>query len=74
MGRAPDGEGLLIAMPGGRRVNVKMSNIKPATEVVQREATSAVPQKGPDDPPSGAMIEAHNLNHLRTAPWCEICA
>ena len=28
MGRAPDGERWLIAMPGGRRVNVKMSNIK----------------------------------------------
>ena len=40
MGRAPDGERRLIALPGGRRVNVKMSNIKPAgeldTEIVQR--------------------------------------
>ena len=38
MGRAPDGERWLIALPGGRRVNVKMSNIKPAgdldTEIV----------------------------------------
>ena len=52
----------------GRRVNVKMSKVKPAgdldAEVVQREATSAVPPKGPDDPPSRAMIEAHNLTHL----------
>ena len=41
MGRAPDGERWLIALPGGRRINVKMSNIKPAsdldTEIVQRE-------------------------------------
>ena len=39
MGRAPDGERWLIALPRGRRVNVKMSNIKPAgdldTEIVQ---------------------------------------
>ena len=46
MGRAPDGERWLIVLPGGR-VNVKMSNIKPArdldTEIVQREDTSAVP-------------------------------
>ena len=38
MGRAPDGERWLIASPGGRRDNVKMSNIKPAgdlnTEIV----------------------------------------
>ena len=70
MGRAPDGERWLIALPGGRRVNVKMSNIKPAgdldTEIVQREDTSAVPLRGPEDPPSRAMIEAHNLT-----PWCE---
>ena len=49
MGRAPDGERWLIASPGGRKVNVKMSNIKPAgdldTDIVQREATSAVPLK-----------------------------
>ena len=65
MGRAPDGERWLIALPGGRRVNVKMSNIKPAgdldMEIVQREDTSAVPLRGPEDPPSRAMIEAHNL-------------
>ena len=77
MGRAPDRERWLIALPGGRRVNVKMSNIKPAgdldTEIVQREDTSAVPLKGPEDPPSRAMIEAHNLTHLPAAPWCEIC-
>ena len=49
MGRAPDGERWQIALPGGRRVNVKMSNIKPAgdldAKVVQREATSAVSVK-----------------------------
>ena len=43
MGRAPDGERWLIALPGGKRVNVKMSNIKPDgdldTEIVQREDT-----------------------------------
>ena len=54
-----------------------MSNIKPAgdldTEIVQREDTSAVPLRGPEDPPSRAMIEAHNLTHLPAAPWCEIC-
>ena len=54
-----------------------MSNIKPTrdldAEVVQREATSAVPLKGPEDPPDRAMIEAHNLTHLPAAPWCEIC-
>ena len=76
MGRAPDGERWLIALLGGRRVNVKMSNIKPAgdldTEVVQREDTSAVPLRGPEDPSSRAMIEAHNLTHLPAAPWCEI--
>ena len=33
MGRAPDGEGLLTALPGGRRINVKMSNIKPAADL-----------------------------------------
>ena len=55
----------------------EMSNIKPAgsleAEFAQREATAAVPLKGPDDPPSRAMIEAHNLTHLPAAPWCEIC-
>ena len=30
MGRARDGERWLIATPGGRRVNMKMSNIEPA--------------------------------------------
>ena len=53
-----------------------MSSIKLAgdldAEVVQGEATSAVPLKGPEDPPSRAMIEAHNLTHL-PAPLCEIC-
>ena len=65
MGRAPDGERWLIALPGGKRVNVKMSNIKPAgdldTEIVQREDTSAVPLRGPEDPPSRVMIEVINL-------------
>ena len=46
MGRAPDGERWLIALLGGRRDNVKMSNIKPTgdldMEIVQREDTSAV--------------------------------
>ena len=51
MGRAPDGERWLIALPGGRRVKVTMSNIETCAgdldaEVVQREATSAVPLKG----------------------------
>ena len=68
---------VVIALPGGRRVNVKMSNIKPAgdldTEIVLREDTSTVPFRGPEDPPSRAMIEAHNLTHLPAAPWCEIC-
>ena len=54
MGRALDGERWLIALPGGRRVNVKMSNINPAgdldTEIVQREATGAVPLRGPKEP------------------------
>ena len=76
MGRTPEGERWLIALLGGRRVNVKMSNIKPAgdldTETVQREDTSAVPLRGPEDPPSNAMIEAHNLTHFPAAPWCEI--
>ena len=60
-----------------KRVNVKMSNLKLAgdldTEIVQRGYTSAVPLRGPEDPPSRAMIEAHNLTHLPAAPWCEIC-
>ena len=77
MGRAADEERWLIALPEGRRVNVKMSNIKPAgdldAEVVQREATSAVPLKEPEDPPNRSMLEAHNLTHLPAAPWCEIC-
>ena len=71
MGRAPDGERRLIALPGGRRVNVKMSNIKPAgdldTEIVQRDDTSAVPWRGLEDPPCRAVIEAHNLTHLPAA-------
>ena len=54
-----------------------MSNIQPAgdldAEVVQREATAAAPSKGPDDPPSRAMIEAHNFTHLPAAPWFAIC-
>ena len=37
-----------------------------------REAPNAVPPKRPDDPPSRATIEAHNLTHLPAAPWCEI--
>ena len=68
MGRAPD-ERRLIAMPGGRRVHVKLSKIKPAgdldAEIVLREETSAVPLKGRDDSPSRAMLEAHILTHLR---------
>ena len=75
-GQRTDGE-RLIAMPGSRRVNVKMSDISPAgdpdADVVQREATAAVPLKGPDGPPSRAMIEAHNLTHLPAVPWCKIC-
>ena len=47
MGRASDGERWLIALLGGRRVNMKMSNIKPAGDLdmenVQRDATSAGP-------------------------------
>ena len=58
MGRALDGKRWQIAMIGGRRVHVKMSNIKLAgaldAEVVQWEAKSAVPLKGHDGPPSGA--------------------
>ena len=77
MGRAPDGERWLIALPGGRRVNVKMSNIKPVgdldTEIVQREDTSAVPLRSPEDPPTRATKDAHNQTHLPAAPWCEIC-
>ena len=77
MGEAPDGERWLIAWPGGRRVTLKMSNIKPAgdmdAEAVQREAASAVPLKEPEDPPNRAMIEAHNLTHKPAAPRCEIC-
>ena len=42
MGRAPDGERWLIALLGGRRVSVKMSNIELAgdldAEIVQRES------------------------------------
>ena len=76
MGRAADGERCLIALLGGTRVNVKMSNIKLAgdldAEVVQREATSAVPLKRKIHP-NRAMIEARNLTHLPAAPWCEIC-
>ena len=36
MGRAPEGERWLIALPGGRRVNVKMSNIKPAGDLMRK--------------------------------------
>ena len=36
MGRAPDGERWLIALPAGRRVNVKMSNTKPAGDLDKR--------------------------------------
>ena len=40
-------------------------------EVEQREQQRApVPLKGPNDPPSRAMIEAHNLTLLPAAPWC----
>ena len=49
----PIGERWLIALPTGRRVNAKMSNIKLAgdldAEVVRREATSAVPPKQSHD-------------------------
>ena len=41
MGRAPDGERWLIALPGGRRVNVKMSNIKP-----RRSGYGTCPERG----------------------------
>ena len=78
MGRALDGERWLIALPGGRRVNLKMSKKKknkPAgdldAEVVQRERER--PRKGPKGPPNRATIEAHNLTHLPAAPWYEIC-
>ena len=36
-----------------------------------KEAMSAVPLKGLDDPPTRAMIAAHKLTHLPAAPWCE---
>ena len=77
MGRAPDGDRWLIALPRGRRVNMKMSNITHAgdldAEVVQRQAMSAVPLKELGDPPCRATTEAHNLTHLPAAPWCAIC-
>ena len=45
MGLAPGVERWLIALPGGRPVNVKVSNIKPAGDldaaVVQRERQRA---------------------------------
>ena len=56
MGRAPDGERWLIALPGGKRVNVKCqtSNL-PVTwtrKLFREKDTSAVPLRGPEDPPS----------------------
>ena len=66
-----------MALPGGGRGNVNMSNIKPSgdldAEVVLREATLAIPLNGPGEPPSTAVIEAHNLTHLPAAPQWEIC-
>ena len=77
LGRAVDVDRWLVALLGGKRVNVKMSIIKPSgdldSEVVKREATLAIPLKGPDDPSSRAMIEARDLTHVLAAPWCELC-
>ena len=68
LGRATDVERWLVALLGGRRANVNMSIVKTSgdldAEVVQREATLGIPLKGPDDPPSRAMIEAHTLTHV----------
>ena len=53
---------------------LKMSNIKPVgdlgAEVVHRGAMSAIPLKGPDDPTSTAMTEAHKHDSL--AGWCVV--
>ena len=69
MGRAPDGERCLIALPRGRRVNVKMSNIKPSgdldTEIVQREDTSAVPLSAKQGHDRGSQPDS--------LAQCEIC-
>ena len=49
-----------------QREDVEPSNLQETwlRNVVQREATSAVPLKRPDDPPNQATIETHNLTHL----------
>ena len=57
MGRALDGKRWLIATLGeqtSQREDVGNQTCRRPAEVVQREATSAVPLKGHDGPPSGA--------------------
>ncbi len=69
-----------MKLSSGSSVNVKVENVKrldeptaemPAVEVAQSRAP--VVMRMPGEIPSRAVVEAHNLAHLPSAPWCEIC-
>ena len=62
-------------------MNVKSDNVRrldvPAAEVPSssssRQAHTAVALRSPDETPSRALVESHNLAHIPYAGWCEIC-
>ena len=70
----------VVKLSSGTSVNVKVENMKrldeptaemPAAEAAQSRAP--VVMRMPGEIPSRAVVEAHNLAHLPSAPWCEIC-
>jgi hypothetical protein len=71
----------LISTADGHPLNVRAENVRrlemPVAEVPQPVAPMRVPTavalRSPDDAPSRAVIESHNLAHIPYAGWCEIC-
>jgi hypothetical protein len=75
-----DEDWLVVQVVGGGSVNVRPSNVKRLGEPVAEapaasDAATRMPVvlRAPGEVPSRAVVESHNLTHLPTAPWCEIC-
>ena len=69
-----------IQLANGKFANLRDANLRrldePAAELPKVELVAArVPilLRTPGEIPSKAVVEAHNLAHLPTAPWCEVC-
>ena len=81
LGRALTEGRWLIKTVDGHPLNVRPENVRrldmPVAEVPQpaapRQVPTAVALRSPDDAPSRAVIESHNLAHIPYAGWCEIC-